>query len=92
MANLRAINVTPHVDKLTVTVERIDGGKLRCTGATWLDAVVIYQGGGAGPCEHRAPSAGPPGPKAPAGVVQTPPADTPDLVRMISRPLTTGSA
>jgi hypothetical protein len=25
-----------------VTVERIDGGKLRCTGATWSDAVVIY--------------------------------------------------
>ena len=29
-------------DKLTVTVERIDGGKLRCTGATWTDAVVIF--------------------------------------------------
>jgi hypothetical protein len=29
---------------LTVTVERIDGGKLRCTGATWSDAVVIYPG------------------------------------------------
>jgi hypothetical protein len=29
-------------DKLTVTVERIDGGKLRCTGATWNDAVVIH--------------------------------------------------
>jgi WD40 repeat protein len=27
-----------------VTVERIDGGKLRCTGATWSDAVVIYPG------------------------------------------------
>jgi hypothetical protein len=27
-----------------VTVERIDGGKLRCTGATWSDAVVIYRG------------------------------------------------
>ena len=25
-----------------MTVERIDGGKLRCTGATWSDAVVIY--------------------------------------------------
>jgi hypothetical protein len=24
-------------DKLTVTVERIDGGKLRCTGATWSE-------------------------------------------------------
>jgi hypothetical protein len=23
------------------SVERIDGGKLRCTGATWSDAVVI---------------------------------------------------
>ena len=31
-------------DKLTVTVERIDGGKLRCTGATWTDAVVIFPG------------------------------------------------
>jgi hypothetical protein len=27
---------------VTVTVARIDGGKLRCTGATWADAVVIY--------------------------------------------------
>ena len=31
-------------DKLTVTVERIDEGKLRCTGATWTDAVVIFPG------------------------------------------------
>jgi hypothetical protein len=31
-------------DKSTVTVERIDGGKFRCTGATWSDAVVIYPG------------------------------------------------
>jgi hypothetical protein len=31
-------------DKLTVTVERIDGGNLRCTGATWDDAVVIHPG------------------------------------------------
>jgi hypothetical protein len=31
-------------DKLTVTVERIDGGKLRCTGATSSGAVVIYPG------------------------------------------------
>ena len=30
--------------KLTVTVERIDGGKLRCTGATWTDAVIIFPG------------------------------------------------
>jgi hypothetical protein len=30
--------------KLTVTVERVDGGKLRCTGATWSDAVVIFPG------------------------------------------------
>jgi hypothetical protein len=29
---------------MTVTVERADGGKLRCTGATWSDAVVIYPG------------------------------------------------
>jgi hypothetical protein len=27
-----------------VTVERIDGGKLRCTAATWDDAVVILPG------------------------------------------------
>ena len=26
------------------SVERIDGGKLRCTGATWSDAVVIFPG------------------------------------------------
>jgi hypothetical protein len=31
-------------DKLTDTVERIDGGKFRCTGATSSDAVVIYPG------------------------------------------------
>jgi hypothetical protein len=31
-------------DKLTVTVERVDGRKLRCTGATWTDAVVIFPG------------------------------------------------
>ena len=31
-------------DKLTVTVERIDGGKLRCTGASWGDALVIMSG------------------------------------------------
>jgi hypothetical protein len=71
-----------------VTVERIDGGKLRCTGATCLDAVVIY------PREilafqnierqaHallRAKGPGPPdlGPL---------PTRAPDLVRMISRPL-----
>jgi hypothetical protein len=28
----------------TVAVERVDGGKLRCTGATWSDAVVIFPG------------------------------------------------
>jgi hypothetical protein len=44
-------------DKLTVTVERIDGGKFRCTGATWSDAVVIYPGEALGPCGHRAPGA-----------------------------------
>jgi hypothetical protein len=31
-------------DKLTISVEGIDGGKLRCTSATWSDAVVILQG------------------------------------------------
>jgi hypothetical protein len=30
--------------KLSVAVERIGGGKLRCTGATWTDAVVIFPG------------------------------------------------
>jgi hypothetical protein len=30
--------------KLTVTAERADGGKLRCTCATWDDAVVILAG------------------------------------------------
>jgi hypothetical protein len=30
-------------DKLTLTVDRIDGGNLRCTGATWSDAVVIFR-------------------------------------------------
>jgi hypothetical protein len=29
---------------LTVTVERIDNGKLRCTGASCTDAVVIMPG------------------------------------------------
>ena len=65
------VSLTRWSYKLTVTVERIDGGKLRCTGETWTDAVVIS------PCEvlafqnierpaHalRAP--------APGGVVQTP--------------------
>jgi hypothetical protein len=28
-------------DKVTVTVERIDGGKLRCSGATWAAGEVI---------------------------------------------------
>jgi hypothetical protein len=31
-------------DKLTVTAERADGGKLRCTCASWDDAVVILPG------------------------------------------------
>jgi hypothetical protein len=31
-------------DKLTITAERIDGDKLRCTGATWSYAVVIFPG------------------------------------------------
>jgi hypothetical protein len=33
-----ALQTLANGDKLTVTVERIDGGKLRCTGATWSDA------------------------------------------------------
>jgi hypothetical protein len=31
-------------DKLTVTVERIDGGKLRCTSSASRRTVVIYPG------------------------------------------------
>jgi hypothetical protein len=31
-------------DKLTVSVERIDGGKLRCNCATWSDAITILDG------------------------------------------------
>jgi hypothetical protein len=54
-------------DKLTVTVERIDGGKLRCTGATWTDAVVILAFRNIERQAHalRAP--------APGGVVKDPP-------------------
>jgi hypothetical protein len=43
MAHIKWQGMKPP-SKLTVTVERIDGGKLRCTGATWTDAVVIFPG------------------------------------------------
>jgi hypothetical protein len=60
--------------KLTVAVERVDGGKLRCTGATWSDAVVIFPGEVLAfqNISHalRAPALG--------TVVETPPAAAPD--------------
>ena len=31
-------------DKLVITAERADDGKLRCTCATWDDAVVVLKG------------------------------------------------
>jgi hypothetical protein len=64
-------------DKLTVTVERIDGGKLRCTGATWTDAVVIFPGEVLAfqNIERQAHVLRAP---APGGVVKDPPAE-PDL-------------
>jgi hypothetical protein len=57
--------------KLTVTVERIDGGKLRCTGATWTDAVIIFPGEVLAfqNIERQAHALRAP---APGGVVQTP--------------------
>jgi hypothetical protein len=64
-------------DKLTVTVERIDGGKLRCTGATWTDAVVIFPGEVLAfqNIERQAHALRAP---APGSVVKDPPAE-PDL-------------
>jgi hypothetical protein len=44
-------------DKLTVTVERVDGGKLRCTGASGGD----FSGRSFGLPKYRAPSACAPG-------------------------------
>jgi hypothetical protein len=49
-------------DKLIVTVERIDGGKLRCTGATWSDAVVVLPDQVLTPSNHEA--SGPHRPRA----------------------------
>ena len=61
----------------TVTVERIDGGKLRCTGATWSDAVVIFPGEVLAfqNIERQAHALRAP---APGTVVETPPAAAPD--------------
>jgi hypothetical protein len=70
---------------LTVTVERIDGGKLRCTGATWSDAVVIYPGEALAFVNIEERQVLPSAPRLPR-VRYRPPADAPDLVRMISRP------
>ena len=62
---------------LAVTVERIDGGKLRCTGATWSDAVVIFPGEVLAfqNIERQAHALRAP---TPGGVVKDPPAE-PDL-------------
>jgi hypothetical protein len=56
------------------SVERIDGGKLRCTGATWSDAVVIFPGEVLAfqNIERQAHALRAP---APGGVVKGPPAD-----------------
>ena len=45
------------------SVERIEGGKLRCTGATWSDAVVIFPGEVLA-FQIRAPGACYPGPRS----------------------------
>ena len=60
-----------------VTVERVDGGKLRCTGATWTDAVVIFPGEVLAfqNIERQAHALRAP---APGTVVETPPAAAPD--------------
>jgi hypothetical protein len=65
-------------DKLTLTVERIDGGKLRCTGATWSDTVVIFPGEVLAfqNIERQAHALRAP---APGTVVETPPAAAPTL-------------
>jgi hypothetical protein len=58
---------------LTLTVERIDGGELRCTGATWSDAVVMFPAEVLAfqNIERQAHSLRAP---APGTVVETPPA------------------
>jgi hypothetical protein len=63
-------------DKLTVTVERIDGGKLRCTGPTWSDAVVIYPGEALAFVKIERQGAYPPR-QGSRGCDRPPPADTP---------------
>lgn len=68
----RALQTLAKADKLTVTVERIDGGKLRCNCATWDDAVVILPGEALALVNIERPVL-PSAPKAPAGVVQPPP-------------------
>ena len=41
-------------DKLVITAERAEDGKLRCTCATWDDAVVVLKGEALDSGEHRA--------------------------------------
>jgi hypothetical protein len=62
------------------SVERIDGGKLRCTGATWSDPVVIFPGEVLAfqNIERQAHVLRAP---APGGVVKDPPAK-PDCVKV----------
>jgi hypothetical protein len=35
LSHTGSLQTLAKADKLTITAERIDGGKLRCTGATW---------------------------------------------------------
>ena len=44
LSHTGSLQTLAKADKLTITAERIDGGKLRCTGATWSDPVVILEG------------------------------------------------
>jgi hypothetical protein len=70
---------------LTTTAERIDGGKLRCIGATWSDAVVIFPGEVLAlvNIERQAHAIRA---KAPASMVKKEPPAPPISVRIISRP------
>jgi hypothetical protein len=77
-------------DKLIVTAERADDGKLRCTCTTWDDAVVILKGEALTlvnierqvlPCA-----------KAPAGVWYIPPPASPISVRLFRGPSRRGGS